>query len=93
MHAGRGFVAAPRPPGPSWPVTGAQASAFGPAPNELVARPRVVVYWPHRALSRGPAVLPAPLEKLRSAAVRRSTPRDGHRVVARSPALTHWSWH
>src|SRR5690606_22611072 len=48
LHAGRGLVAAPRPPGPSWPVAGAQVSTFGPARDELAAHPRVVVYWPNR---------------------------------------------
>ncbi len=52
---GAAVYAAPRFPGPSWPVADAHCLAFGPTRGELDAHPRVVVYWPHVPPARGPA--------------------------------------
>lgn len=92
-NAGRGLVAAPRPPGPSWPVarcagrglrTGPERAGCPPAGRCLLAAPR--------SLPRGPA----------DTGVHRPHDRGGdgsqvhaagrRPVVARSPAPTHWSW-
>jgi len=90
-NAGRGLVAAPRPPGPSWPAarcagcglrTGPERAGCPPAGRCLLAAPR--------ALPRGPADTGGHLRTIAAVATgRRSTPRGGgrYRPVARTHPL------
>jgi hypothetical protein len=85
----RGAASSPRPapqaPPGRW--QGALVAAFGPAPNELAARPRVVVYWPHRVPCLvALRILASTVRTIAEATGRRSTPRDGGRL---SPGRPH----
>jgi len=87
-RATRGAASSPRPApqAPPGRRQGALVAAFGPAPNELAARPRVVVYWPHRAPCLvALRIVVSAVRTVAAAAGRRSTPRGGGRFAPGRP--------